>query len=141
MSQVITQYTSLYESLRSRRLRPELPKGLDMAASRVRTFLGHRAHALPHLLRQAPVHVGVRADHAGIPEAPQEPLKPGSTGLTTLDAAGCTARADHIAAAASGRVSVLLRAGVIRTRRTATGVPSCGGGACGARLRATRGIT
>ncbi len=53
MSQVITQYTSLYESLRSRRLRPELPKGLDMAASRVRTFLGHRAHALPHLLRQA----------------------------------------------------------------------------------------
>jgi len=53
MSQVITQYTSLYESLRSRRLRPELPKGLDMAASRVRTFLGHRAHALPHLLRKA----------------------------------------------------------------------------------------
>ena len=53
MSQVITQYTSLYESLRSRRLRPELPKGLDMAASRLRTFLGHRAHALPHLLAQA----------------------------------------------------------------------------------------
>jgi len=34
MSQLVTQYSVLYDSYRSRRLRPTIPKGLDLAAAR-----------------------------------------------------------------------------------------------------------
>jgi preprotein translocase subunit SecA len=53
MSQTLTHYNSLYESLRSRRLRPELPKGIDMIASRIGTSVKHRSTNLANLRRQA----------------------------------------------------------------------------------------
>ncbi|MBS0197670.1 MAG: hypothetical protein JSR77_13025, partial [Planctomycetes bacterium] len=53
MAQALTQYHVLYESLRSRRLRPVVPKGLDMAASRLGTTLKHRKHNLAALRTQA----------------------------------------------------------------------------------------
>jgi preprotein translocase subunit SecA len=53
MSQALTHYNSLYESLRSRRARPELPKGVDMLASRLGTMVQHRATNLAALRRQA----------------------------------------------------------------------------------------
>lgn len=53
MSQVLTQYHTLYESLRSRRLRPVMPKGLDMAASRVGTWVKSYATRIGALRTQA----------------------------------------------------------------------------------------
>lgn len=53
MSQVLTHYHTLYESLRSRRLRPVMPKGLDMAASRVGTWVKSYATRIGALRTQA----------------------------------------------------------------------------------------
>lgn len=53
MTQALSQYDSIYESIRSRRVRPMLPKGLDMLASRVGTNLKHRKNNLSALIRQA----------------------------------------------------------------------------------------
>jgi len=50
---LLTQYHTLYESLRSRRLRPVVPKGLDLVASRVGTVVRHSRHRLGSLQDQA----------------------------------------------------------------------------------------
>jgi len=53
MTQALTQYHSLYESLRSRRMRPEIPQGLDMLASRAGTAVRHRRTGKAYLWSQA----------------------------------------------------------------------------------------
>ena len=53
MTQALTQYHSLYESLRSRRIRPEIPRGLDMLASRAGTAVRHRRTGRNYLWEQA----------------------------------------------------------------------------------------
>jgi preprotein translocase subunit SecA len=53
MSHALTQYHALYESMRSRRLRPVVPKGLDMVASRAGMAVRHRRTGPAFLLRQA----------------------------------------------------------------------------------------
>ncbi|MFZ2874335.1 MAG: hypothetical protein WAZ94_07615 [Phycisphaerales bacterium] len=62
MTQVFTHYNALYESFRSRRLRPEVPKGIDLAATRVLTRLKHRRHAGPYLLEQARLTVSLSGE-------------------------------------------------------------------------------
>lgn len=41
MSQALTQYHALYESVRSRRVRPVIPRGLDLVAARAGMMLRH----------------------------------------------------------------------------------------------------
>src|SRR5438045_226544 len=53
MSQVLTQYHALYESMRSRRIRPVVPKGLDMVASRAGMAVRHRRTGPAFLVRQS----------------------------------------------------------------------------------------
>lgn len=53
MTHALTQYEVLYESLRSRRLRPVVPKGLDSVASRLRTAITHRKANLDYLRRES----------------------------------------------------------------------------------------
>src|SRR4051812_16847518 len=53
MSQVLTHYHALHESMRSRRMRPEVPKGLDMLASRAGMTVRHRKTGPAFLWRQA----------------------------------------------------------------------------------------
>ncbi len=53
MSQALTHYHALYESLRSRRMRPEVPRGLDMLASRAVTAVKHRRTGKDFLWEQA----------------------------------------------------------------------------------------
>lgn len=53
MSHTVTQYAVLYDSLRSRRARPVIHKGLDLIASRVRTGLVHARTRASYLLDQA----------------------------------------------------------------------------------------
>jgi preprotein translocase subunit SecA len=53
VTQALTQYHTLYESFRSRRLRPTIPTGLDLVASRVRTAVRHRRTGLAFLAEQA----------------------------------------------------------------------------------------
>ncbi len=53
MSQSITRYHALYESIRSRSRTPELPKGLDKASARVALKFKHRKARLAWLRVQA----------------------------------------------------------------------------------------
>jgi preprotein translocase subunit SecA len=53
MSQILTQYHALYESMRSRRIRPVVPKGLDMVASRAGVAVANRKTGPTFLHRQA----------------------------------------------------------------------------------------
>ncbi len=53
MTQALTRYHALYESLRSRRLRPEIPQGLDRLASRAGTAIRHRRTNKDYLWAQA----------------------------------------------------------------------------------------
>ncbi|MFZ4574021.1 MAG: hypothetical protein ACOYN0_06465 [Phycisphaerales bacterium] len=53
MSQALTKYHVLFESLRSRRSRPVVYKGIDRLASRVGVLIRHRRNSLPFLKRQA----------------------------------------------------------------------------------------
>lgn len=55
MSQTLTQYHVLFESMRSRRQKPVVYKGVDRLASRVGVMLRHRTTSLPFLLRHARV--------------------------------------------------------------------------------------
>lgn len=62
MTQAVTRYSVLYESMRSRRVKAEVPKGLDMIASRLATAWKHRGKGIGALTREA------RAVHALRPE-------------------------------------------------------------------------
>lgn len=53
MSQVLTRYSVLFDSYRSRRVRPPVHKGLDVVASRVGTVLTHVKARASCLLREA----------------------------------------------------------------------------------------
>lgn len=53
MSQSLTQYHVLFESMRSRRRKPVVYKGADRIASRVGVMIRNRATALPFLLKNA----------------------------------------------------------------------------------------
>lgn len=53
MTQALSDYDAIYESIRSRRVRSPLPKGLDMLAARLGTNLKHRKTNLAALSRQA----------------------------------------------------------------------------------------
>ncbi|MBX3409185.1 MAG: hypothetical protein KF859_04795 [Phycisphaeraceae bacterium] len=63
MTQALTQYEVIYESLRSRRLRPVVPKGLDLVASRAGMLLSHRRNNLASLKAQA-ARVETHREHA-----------------------------------------------------------------------------
>ena len=60
MSQALTQYHALYESMRSRRIRPVVPKGLDMVASRAGVAVANRrtGPAFLHLQAQRTAALG-----------------------------------------------------------------------------------
>ena len=53
MTQALTRYTALFESVRSRRRRTEVPRGLDRVAARVALWWGDRRVRLVWLRRQA----------------------------------------------------------------------------------------
>src|SRR5688572_17928395 len=53
MTQTVTRYHALYESLRSRRRRPETHRGLDSLAAHAAMKLKHRKVSLPWLRAEA----------------------------------------------------------------------------------------
>ena len=53
MSQAVTRYNALYQSVRSRRARPETPKGLDVVSTRVAMRFNHRKARKSWLFSQA----------------------------------------------------------------------------------------
>lgn len=53
MTQALTRYDALFQSLRSRRVRPQNPEGLDRFAGRATMLLRTRRHNLAWLRRQA----------------------------------------------------------------------------------------
>ena len=69
MSQVLTQYHALYESMRSRRVRPVVPKGLDMVASRAGVAVANRRTGPAFLRKQAEAAAGLGAEMRGMSEA------------------------------------------------------------------------
>jgi preprotein translocase subunit SecA len=69
MSQALTQYHALYESMRSRRVRPVVPKGLDMAASRAGMMVRHRRTGPAFLLRQSEKAAALAPEMHGMSEA------------------------------------------------------------------------
>lgn len=68
MSQALTRYSVLYESMRSRRVKAEVPKGLDMAASRLSTSIRHRRHTIGALLREAERVDAIRGEYRSMSE-------------------------------------------------------------------------
>lgn len=69
MSQLLTRYSVLYESMRSRRVRAEVPKGLDMAASRLATAIKHRRMGLTRLLHDAALVDTLRSEYRSMSDA------------------------------------------------------------------------
>lgn len=69
MSQVLTRYNVLFESVRSRRRRPETPKGLDNFSTRAAMRWRHRRERLPWLRRQAALICDMAGDVRGHSEA------------------------------------------------------------------------
>jgi preprotein translocase subunit SecA len=53
MTQALTRYNALFDSIRSRRRRPEIPKGLDAVASRIGVEVRNRQVSLAWLRAQA----------------------------------------------------------------------------------------
>ncbi len=72
MTQSLTQYHALYESLRSRRLRPEIPRGLDMLASRAGTAVRHRRTNKDYLWTQAQQVAALAPQMRGMSDAALE---------------------------------------------------------------------
>ena len=69
MTHAVTSYNALYESLRSRRRRPETPKGLDRFSTHAAMKLRHRRISLPWLREQAELIDAMRDGVRGYSEA------------------------------------------------------------------------
>ncbi len=69
MSQALSKYNALYESMRSRRRRPELPKGLDRKWAHASLRLRHRKEKVSWLRQQAELIDAMSASIRGHSEA------------------------------------------------------------------------
>lgn len=69
MSQALTHYHALYESFRSRRVRPQIPKGLDLVASRLGTAARHYRSRGPVLREQAEMAASLAPTYRGMSDA------------------------------------------------------------------------
>jgi preprotein translocase subunit SecA len=69
MALTLTQYHALYESYRSRRVRPVLPKGADVLASRLSTAVRHRRTNAAYLWDQAQRTAALSPEFRGMSEA------------------------------------------------------------------------
>jgi len=74
MTQALTQYAALYDSMRSRRLRPVVSKGLDNLAARAGMSVRHRRTGMAFLRREAQLTDALRADTRNMSEAALDDL-------------------------------------------------------------------
>ncbi|MDX2131102.1 MAG: hypothetical protein SFY69_03500 [Planctomycetota bacterium] len=68
MTQVLTRYSVLFDSFRSRRMRPPVHKGVDLLASRVGTLVRHARSRASCLLREAQATDALSPEMRGMSE-------------------------------------------------------------------------